>query len=456
MRLLIPLVILAALFDGATAVKYEDFKTCSQSSFCRRLRSIGTKQVASDFTSPYSLSDSPPSTPTPGSWKWSLKSTLYPEINFELQVDILDIGVPRIRVDETGSTTPFKRYNETAKWVLLDTSPPLDTTATTSTSNGKVIIKYGKGTTLEIQQSPFKITSLRDGKPEMIINDRSLFHMEHFRIRNIEAAEELLGEGEQLVVQPDRSWFEESDHELFEEKFKKWTDSKPKGMLLSPVTPADKRGPEGLSLDITFPGVQDIYGLPEHASPLSLPDTVGDSPRYTEPYRLFNVDIFEYLADSSMALYGAIPLLHAHSSTHSIGVLNLIGSDTWVDVHHTSESVQTHWLSESGILDLLILPGPRPDDLFKQYAALAGPTPLPPHWSIAYHQCRWNYVDEEDVLEVDRRFDEADIPLDITWLDIEYAAEHRYFDWDEKVFPDPVRMLNKVADKGRKVSPIGV
>jgi len=210
-------------------------------------------------------------------------------------------------------------------------------------------------------------------------------------------------------------------------------------------------GPEALSIDLTFPGYQHVYGLPEHASPLSLPDTIGPSARYTDPYRLFNVDIFEYLADSSMSLYGNIPLLHAHSKTSSVGVLNLVGSETWVDVLHEKDGVKTHWMSESGILDLLLLPGPRPENLSEQFAMLTGPTPLPPQWSTAYHQCRWNYVDEDDVLDVDSRFDEADIPLDVTWLDIEYAEEHRYFDWDSKYFPDPVRMLNKVADKGRKV-----
>lgn len=55
-------------------------------------------------------------------------------------------------------------------------------------------------------------------------------------------------------------------------------------------------------------------------------------------------------------------------------------------------------------------------------------------------------------MDVQRRFDEVDIPLDVTWLDIEYADEHRYFDWDEKHFPDPKRMQEAVASKGRKVS----
>jgi alpha 1,3-glucosidase len=210
-------------------------------------------------------------------------------------------------------------------------------------------------------------------------------------------------------------------------------------------------GPEALSIDLSFPGVQHIFGLPEHASPLSLPDTIGPDKRYSEPYRLFNVDIFEYLADSPMSLYGSIPLIHAQSKSHSVGVLNLVASDTWVDVLHDKSGVKTHWMSESGILDLLFLPGPNPNNLFEQYAILAGPTPLPPQFATAYHQCRWNYIDEKDVLEVDRKFDEADIPLDVTWLDIEYAEEHRYFDWDPKHFPDPVRMLDAVAAKGRKV-----
>ncbi|RXK42031.1 alpha 1,3-glucosidase [Tremella mesenterica] len=425
------------------SVKQEDFKLCSQSSFCRRLRSIGAKQATSPahFRSPYAvgkaiqISDSPEA-----SWAWPLKSALYPEISFELRIDVLEGDVVRIRADEVRSKTPFRRYNESAKWALLKEDLLMARTASIKHTPEKSIIKYGKDgkLVLEVQHKPFKIIQSREGKPMVIMNERGLFHMEHFRVKEVEAGQELLSEGEQMVIQNDNSWFEESDKDMFEETWKKWTDSKPKG-------------PEALSIDLTFPGVQHVFGLPEHASPLSLPDTIGTDAQYSEPYRLFNVDIFEYLADSPMSLYGAIPLLHAVSKSHAVGVLNLIASDTWVDVLHTKAGVQTHWMSESGILDLFILPGPTPDALFEQYAALTGPTPLPPQWSIGYHQCRWNYNDEPDVLGVQAGFDEADMPLDVTWLDIEYAEEHRYFDWDPKHFPDPVRMLDAVAEKGRKM-----
>jgi alpha 1,3-glucosidase len=32
-------------------------------------------------------------------------------------------------------------------------------------------------------------------------------------------------------------------------------------------------GPESLSLDITFPGYEHVYGIPEHASTLNLKET---------------------------------------------------------------------------------------------------------------------------------------------------------------------------------------
>jgi len=76
------------------------------------------------------------------------------------------------------------------------------------------------------------------------------------------------------------------------------------------------RGPQSVGLDIGFPFAQHVYGIPEHTSPLSLPTTTeGSSQRpahYSDPYRLYNLDVFEYEIDQTMALYGNIPLLMAH------------------------------------------------------------------------------------------------------------------------------------------------
>ena len=243
MKFLLLLIICALGASSVAAVKQEDWKTCAQSSFCRRLRSIGARQAAApegSFLSPYRL-ENPVSTTgsaaQAASWTWPLKSNLYPSINFELRVDILaeGEGIARIRVDEIQSSTPFRRYNETAKWAFLKADPGLGS-ARLTTSSGTSTIFYGPSSSLSLvlTHSPLKIVQFRNGRPEIVFNDRSLFHMEHFRIKEMEKLEEVVGDGEQMVLkgdEMDRSWFEDSDREMFEEKFKQWTDSKPKGEL---------------------------------------------------------------------------------------------------------------------------------------------------------------------------------------------------------------------------------
>lgn len=71
--------------------------------------------------------------------------------------------------------------------------------------------------------------------------------------------------------------------------------------------------------------------------------------------------------------------------------------------------------------------------------------------SLGYHQCKWNYRTSKEVKEVDNGFDTHNIPYDTIWLDIEHTEEKKYFTWDSRYFPDPVRMQNKIASKRRKM-----
>lgn len=40
--------------------------------------------------------------------------------------------------------------------------------------------------------------------------------------------------------------------------------------------------------------------------------------------------------------------------------------------------VDTHWMSESGIIDVFVMLGPKPHDVFSEYASFTGTTALPP------------------------------------------------------------------------------
>ena len=88
----------------------------------------------------------------------------------------------------------------------------------------------------------------------------------------------------------------QEDPGAWEENFKSHHDSKP-------------RGPEAVGVDVTFPGGLRVYGLPEHADKFAL-RTTGEGG--LDPYRLYNLDVFEYELDSTMATYGSIPVLYAH------------------------------------------------------------------------------------------------------------------------------------------------
>lgn len=113
--------------------------------------------------------------------------------------------------------------------------------------------------------------------------------------------------------------------------------------------------------------------------------------------------------------------------------------------------IDSHWFSESGIIDVYLMLGPKPTDVFRQYGELTGNTPLPPLFSIAYHQCRWNYNDEDDVKNINAGFEDHQIPMDVIWLDIEHTQDKRYFTWDSIKFPSPNQMMEHLTSYGRKL-----
>ena len=236
---------------------------------------------------------------------------------------------------------------------------------------------------------------------------------------------------------------------MWEESFGDHKDSKP-------------YGPMSVGMDVAFPGSSHLYGLPEHASSTLLQATKGEGGRYSEPYRLYNLDVFEYELDETMALYGEVPLVVSQSlSGGTVGAFWFNPSETFVDVYDAEDSpdpgqrqrkgAATHFMSESGVMDLFLLPGPDPASVYAQYGRLTGRAPVPPIFSLGYHQCRWNYRDEADVYAVHAKFEELDYPYDVLWLDIEHTDGKRYFTWDSNTFPHPVEMQKTLSDQGRRM-----
>lgn len=234
----------------------------------------------------------------------------------------------------------------------------------------------------------------------------------------------------------------------WEETFKSHSDSKP-------------YGPMSVGCDFSFIGFEHVYGIPEHAERFALKNTKGS----TDPYRLYNVDIFEYEIETPMSLYGAIPIMVAHNAERTVGMLWLNAAETWIDIDSSSSGLSglisnlvagdtksrlTHWMSETGLVDVYFMLGPKPNDVMNQIGKITGTSPLPPIYSIGHHQCRWNYFSQNEVADVDLGFDDHDIPLDAIWLDIEYTEgrSKKYFTWDPVTFGNHDTLIANLTSKG--------
>uniref|UniRef100_A0A803MCW7 Uncharacterized protein n=1 Tax=Chenopodium quinoa TaxID=63459 RepID=A0A803MCW7_CHEQI len=75
---------------------------------------------------------------------------------------------------------------------------------------------------------------------------------------------------------------------------------------------------------------------------------------------------------------------------------------------------------------------------------------MPPKWSLGYHQCRWSYDTDKQVLEVAKTFRKKDIPCDVIWMDIDYMDGFRCFTFDGEHFSDPNSLVNDLHLNGFK------
>jgi len=88
-----------------------------------------------------------------------------------------------------------------------------------------------------------------------------------------------------------------------------------------------------------------------------------------------------------------------------------------------------------GALRYYLIPGP-PERAMRRLADLTGHAPLPPRWALGFHQSRWSYTNEAEVMELLAGFALHKLPLSAVHLDIHYMRGHRVFTVDPERFPD--------------------
>ncbi|XP_075987890.1 glucosidase 2 subunit alpha isoform X2 [Anticarsia gemmatalis] len=428
------LLVAALAIGGSFAVDKNNFKTCDQSGFCKRLRPFKPEksQYTLNLDTVIVHGNVLSAEVTTVDTSTEKRITLW---HYALKLSALKDGTFRVELDEADPLYP--RYRSL---LALNGEPKPDGLKLISNENGKLTLSNTQGHKVIITAEPLKFEFVNlAGDTVVVINDNHQLLMEPLRVRREKASDD-----------EDANMVEVDEEGAWSENFKSHHDSKP-------------RGNEAVSMDFSFPEADHVYGIPEHTDKFNLRTTTSG-----EPYRLYNLDVFEYELDSPMAIYGAVPVMYAHGPKHTAGVFWHNSAETWVDVVNYADStvvsslvnlvtggqkrrVDARFFSEANVIDVFVLLGDKPADVFRQYTALTGHAPLPPKFSLAYHQCRWNYVDETDVRSVDEGFDTHDVPADVIWLDIEYTDRKKYFTWDPLKFPHPTEMVANLTAKGRKM-----
>ncbi|UOR11004.1 glycoside hydrolase family 31 protein [Halobacillus amylolyticus] len=171
-----------------------------------------------------------------------------------------------------------------------------------------------------------------------------------------------------------------------------------------------------------------------------------------EKYTMWNSDVYAPHNPETNALYESIPYFMTLRDGKAHGIYF---DNTFKTVFDMKTGKNTYSFSaDGGQIDYYILAGPTPKDVVEQYTDLTGRMPLPPKWSLGYHQSRYSYETEKEVRELANTFLEKGIPLDAIYLDIHYMDGYRVFTFDHGRFPTPGKMIQDLKVKGIRTVPI--
>lgn len=214
----------------------------------------------------------------------------------------------------------------------------------------------------------------------------------------------------------------------------------------TPLLSLQKKNEEIISLNLstsnnqwvqlTFQSeLKHVYGMGEKSDLLNKTES---------SYEMWNLDNSKFDLQSD-PLYKSIPfaILSSPDNANSVGVfVDYPSYQRWI---HSGKLMQLE--IESTQFQLFILTGSI-KEIIRSFVLLTGKPPLPPLWSLGYHQCRWSYGSQDKIMEIANKFREKEIPCDALYLDIDYMSDYKCFTWNKERFPDPAKMVRDLDTKG--------
>lgn len=180
-----------------------------------------------------------------------------------------------------------------------------------------------------------------------------------------------------------------------------------------------------------------FIGLGEKTGPLN---------RRGLAYQNWNDDNYGYAIDDD-PVYSSTPF---YMGIHQESVYGVYLNNTFRTTFNFGASNDrfSSFGAEDGNLDYYFFGSGSVAKIIEDYTWLTGRMELPPLWSLGYHQSRWSYFPDSEVLGLARTFRDKKLPADVIHLDIHYMDAYKLFTWDQERFPEPKAMIDKLKAMG--------
>ena len=181
------------------------------------------------------------------------------------------------------------------------------------------------------------------------------------------------------------------------------------------------------------------FGLGERGGPID---------RRGRKITMMNVDSAGY-GEFTDPLYISIPYFYGVRKGAAWGLFFDNAAEPSFDMDSQNKGILS-FAGNNGELDYYVMTGPEPWRVANTYTRLTGYKPIPPKWTMGYHQSRYGYNSETQLLTVASTLRQKQIPCDAIYLDIDYMNQRQMFTWDPVNFPNPKVMNSWLEQLGIK------
>lgn len=175
---------------------------------------------------------------------------------------------------------------------------------------------------------------------------------------------------------------------------------------------------------------------------VGLGEALGNLDKRGNGYTLNNTDTYKY-GDPRLSMYISIPF---YMGIHHQQVYGLFYNNTYKTFFNFGLSTPfTSITADGGDADYFFIYDNSISKILEHYSTITGKMPLPPMWSMGYHQSRCSYFPQDKVEWLAETFQQKKIPIDGIVLDADYQLNYQPFRTNKERFPDLPTLSSKLS-----------